>query len=198
MRDLGSATSEDIATIVINRLMASNPTLSGHDTIRRRIYDVINVLSAAGLIDKVGKQIVWRGSRQTILAAARPQPALGDAKSRASGKEMLLQNKVALLTLYKTLLKRNFERDPPPDAIALPVIFIAVKDHTKTTFKQSLTRGDLEIRSTRNLKFMAPGEVMMRLALSKATARTILEMSPELVPYGQLLFPEGELEELSE
>jgi hypothetical protein len=58
MRDLVTTTSEDIASTIITKYFRLNPNVTGQDPICRRIYDVINVLSAAGVIDKVGKQVV--------------------------------------------------------------------------------------------------------------------------------------------
>jgi hypothetical protein len=194
MRELGTGTSEDIATLILNRLMGTNPALSGQETVRRRIYDVINVLSAAGVIDKVGKQIIWRGSQRPFI----PLPTGSIADVRISSKEALLRDKVALLALHKALLKRNFVRQPGPDAVSLPVILIGIKDPSKTTFTQSLNRTDLEIKSTRDLVFLSPSDILFRAAVSRESARSILALSPELARYGQRLLDEETTEEKDE
>jgi hypothetical protein len=192
MRDLGTSTSEDIATMIINTLMRNNPNLSGQETIRRRIYDVINVLSAAGVIDKVGKQVVWRGTRRSIPAAVRPAAPADSIGERVRMKEQLLCDKVRLLTLYKVLIQRNFPRDPSPNPLALPLILIGVRDRSRTTFTQSLNRCELEIKSHQSLLFLAPSEILSKISLSKRNVQAILMMSPELLRYASELLKEDD------
>ena len=72
MREIGTATSESLATMLINKIVYENPNLNAQDTIKRRIYDVINVLSAAGIIEKVGKKITWRGIKGYGSLFAQP------------------------------------------------------------------------------------------------------------------------------
>jgi hypothetical protein len=190
MRDLGTSTSEDIATIMINNYKRTNPNLSGQDTIRRRIYDVINVLSASGIIDKVGKQIVWRGGRRTVVAP--PRAALGSdaCEERVRMKEQMLSDKVKLLTLYKVLIKRNFVRERPSDAMILPVILLGIKDPGKATFTQSVNPCELEIKSGQGMHFFAPGDILRKISLSKQSIERILALSPELLRYGISLLRE--------
>jgi hypothetical protein len=187
MRELESTTSEDIATLTIDKLLRSNPNLTSQDTIRRRIYDVINVLSAAGVIDKVGKQIIWHGGRRPVLHSAAPKAA---DESGIAVKEKALRDKVSLLTLYKALIKRNFSREPGPDALPLPVILIGIRDKTQATFTQALNRCDLEIRSHKDLIFMAPSDILRNIRIPPQSIRGILTLSPDFARYGTHLLDE--------
>jgi hypothetical protein len=188
MRELGTTTSEDIANVIIDKLTRTTPNLSGQETIRRRIYDVINVLSAAGVVDKVGKQIVWHGGRRAPNARPNAAPrATGDDDARIAAKERMLRDKVSLLTLYKALIKRNFAHEPAADVLGLPVILLGIKDADKTTFTQSLNRCELEVRSTGGLVFMAPSEILQKINLERKTVKGILDLSPELARYGTQL-----------
>jgi hypothetical protein len=180
MLELGTTTSEDIATMIINSYMRANPNLSGQETIHRRVYDVINVLSAAGVIDKVGKQVVWRGGRPAA-------PGSGACEERIRTKEQMLSDKVKLLTLYKVLIKRNFVRDPAPDTMTLPVILIGIRNPGRTTFTQSLNRCELEIKSDRTMLFLAPSDILRKIALPKQSIEGILTLSPDLLRYGAQL-----------
>jgi hypothetical protein len=189
VRELGTSNSEDVASVIIARLIGPNPPLSAHETIRRRIYDVINVLSAAGVIDKVGKQILWRGGRPAPVMP--PIPSTPDAsEGRVHRKEEMLREKVRLLTLDKVLIKRNFSRDQSPGSMTLPVILIGIQDPTHTTFTQSVNRCQLEIKSRRNMQFLAPSDILQKIDLPKPSIQGILTLSPDLSQYGTQLLKE--------
>jgi hypothetical protein len=188
MRELETTTSEDIANMIIDKLTRTTPSRSSQKTIRHRIYDVINVLSAAGVVDKVGKQIVWHGGRQAPNARPNAAPrATGDDDARIAAKERMLRDKVSLLTLYKALIKRNFAHEPTADVLGLPVILLGIKDAAQITFTQSLNRCELEVRSTGGLVFMAPSEILQKINLERKTVKGILDLSPELARYGTQL-----------
>jgi hypothetical protein len=187
MRDLGTTTSEDIANIIIEKTMRSDPNIRIQDTIRRRIYDVINVLSAAGVIDKVGKQLVWQGRHQPQRSGVFTGDMVNNDETRIGGKEKLLREKIGLLTRYKALLRRNFSRPPKADAISLPVILIGITEPTQASLTQPLDRCELDIRSKNPLSFLSPAEILQRIDLPKDSIREILSASPDYMRYGSHL-----------
>lgn len=196
MRELGSTTSEDLATVIINQLMRTQPNLTGQETVRRRIYDVINVLSAARVIDKVGKRLMWHGYPTPTPAPVSYGTPEDDSRVRA--KEDLLRDKVTVLTLYKALLNRNFKRGvTPPGAISLPAIIIGIKEPDKAAVTQPMDGYELEIRANnRNLTFLAPSHILQRLNLPHDFIRNLLVCSPELARFGtQMLTNEDNEEE---
>jgi hypothetical protein len=192
MRELGTTTSEDIATMIITKLMRTNPNLSGQETIRRRVYDVINVLSAACVIDKVGKQIIWRGGVRSSVTSGSTSATAEEDESRILSKESVLRDKVTLLTHYKALIRRNFVRTPSSDALQLPVILIGIRDTNRTTFTQSLNRCELEIRSGAELSFLGPSDILAKIGLPRDSMRSILELSPDVARFGAQLFLDDE------
>jgi hypothetical protein len=192
LRELGTTTSEDIATMIITRLMRTNPNLSGQETIRRRIYDVINVLSAACVIDKVGKQIIWRGGSRASVQSASTSGSAEEDERRILSKENILRDKVTLLTRYKALIRRNFVRTPSSDALQLPVILIGIHDTNRTTFTQSLNRCELQIRSGADLSFLGPSDILAKIGLPKDSIRSLLELSPDVARFGAQLFLDAE------
>ena len=79
MREMGTTNSENLAAILINKLVIENQNANSQDTVKRRIYDVINVLTAAGIIEKVGKKLTWRGMKgfgSLAGQAAAPMPQI--------------------------------------------------------------------------------------------------------------------------
>lgn len=206
IRELKKSTSEDIATILINRFMGNDPKLKGQETIRRRIYDVINVLSAAKLIDKVGKQIIWNGNYPYMVNIRQSQNNSNNMlerevqdqtndENKIKMKEKTLSEKIRLLTYYKILIKRNFHKTPSPNAIFLPAIIIGVKDSNQTELKQPFNHSELEIRSKMPLIFLSPSDILQRIQFTQTEIMSFLKLSPELYHYGAKLLVDDEKNE---
>lgn len=175
MRELETSTSDDLANIVIDNLIKANPKFTGEETVRRRVYDIINVLSAAGFIDKAGKRLVYRGDEcphVPKLICTRN----AEQEARCRYKEKVLRDRLSILTLYKALLARNFGRgEPPPDSFPLPAVLLCLKEPDEAAVIQPINGPDLEIRgSSRNLTFMGQQEILQRLKLSKDFIRTLI------------------------
>ncbi|KAK8833990.1 hypothetical protein M9Y10_025551 [Tritrichomonas musculus] len=188
IRDLKTTTSEDIATCIIEKLTFQNPGLKGQDTIKRRIYDVINVLSAAGVIDKVGKQIIYQGTSPFFKSIPVNSSVLSESDiKRIQNKEKLLESKIALLTLFKALIQRNFILPEPENRIKLPAILVGVKEPSSTILKHPLVRTEIEFTSKEPMVFLAPSEVLMKINLPKESIKAFLEASPDYARYAQSL-----------
>lgn len=188
IRDLKSTTSEDIATCIIEKLTIQNPGLKGQDTIKRRIYDVINVLSAAGIIDKVGKQIIYQGTSPFFKTIPANSSVLSESDiQRIKAKEKLLQSKIALFTLFKVLIQRNFNVPEPENRIKLPAILVGVKEPSSTILKHPLVRTEVEFTSKEPMVFLAPSEVLTKINLPKESIKAFLEASPDYARYAQSL-----------
>ncbi|KAH0785561.1 transcription factor Dp-1 [Histomonas meleagridis] len=195
IQELKKSTSEDIATVLINRFMGTEPNLKGQDTIRRRIYDVINVLSAARLIDKVGKQIIWNGNNPYIPTPIPIAPNMPPGEKDLEEKEKTLSEKIRLLTYYKLLIQRNFNRTPPPNAIHFPTIIIGIRDSNQAALTHTFNHSELEIRSKMPLIFLSPSDILKKLRFPKDKIRQLLSLSPELYKYGaKLLIDESNSE----
>jgi hypothetical protein len=166
MKEVTTATSEDLATLTVRRLKISGVGTTGEETIRRRIYDVINVLSAAGVIDKVGKQLVWHGSRPSLPPIPSATPGMTPSDSRILSKEKCLRDKMTLLILYKALVHRNFVRRVVPDtAMFFPAIIIAVRGKSEDMIKQFSNQWELEIRTSPEITFFSPKDILAKIGL---------------------------------
>jgi hypothetical protein len=195
MRELGTATSDDLATVTVRRLKLSGGGSSGDETIRRRIYDVINVLSAAGVIDKVGKQLVWHGSRPTLPPLTREGLGVSPSDSRILSKERDLREKMTLLVLYKALVQRNFLRHAVPDgAIYLPAMIIAIKGSGKDLLTQFSNQLELEIKSSPKITFFSPKDILPKIGLPLDSIKQLLALAPKCLSQyaGHLTLIEGQ------
>ncbi|CAD7695406.1 unnamed protein product [Ostreobium quekettii] len=108
------------------------------DNLRRRVYDVLNVFDAAGIIRKEDKQICWVG----LPVGDEPERREGgedmedgedgmDAKSLVDAKKAVLSQLVEQHAALLALLRRNEDRPidscpPVPRVLQLPFIVIHV------------------------------------------------------------------------
>lgn len=188
LRELGTTSSEDTATIIINKLMATNPELTGQDTIRRRIYDVINVLSASGIIDKVGKQITWHGYKPIIERRLANPEGSNPLEKRIAAKEAKLRDNIHYLILYKVLISRNLKLEKPENAIngTHQVIFFGLdKNPELSTIKHPFDNKTLEIKSKAKLMVKSPLDLLRIIGKeNKNLVSRLINTSPELSIYG--------------
>lgn len=189
IRKLQRTTPEVIANIIIQQLTNEHPNMNGQETIRRRIYDVINVLSAAGVIDKVGKQIIYQGTSRYFNTLPTPHPYLKDEDSqRIRKKEKQLEEKIVLLTLFKSLIQRNYPiAEPPQGSKPLPQIIIGINEQSSMNLKYPQSRSELELSTKHKMIFLAPSDMLKRLHFPKTSIKAFLEASPDYARYAQSL-----------
>ena len=191
IHELKTTTSENIANLIIGNLTFQHPGLKGQETIRRRIYDVINVLSAAGVIDKVGKQIIYQGTSRFCKSSSTNQTSLSeDDVQRIKDKEKNLEDKITLLILYKTLIQRNFQAVEPNDRIHFPAIIVGIKDPSNTILKHPMLRTELEFITKEPMMFLAPSDILRRIDLPKESIKDFLDASPDYARFAQRLLTE--------
>uniref|UniRef100_A0A7S0DAH8 E2F/DP family winged-helix DNA-binding domain-containing protein n=1 Tax=Amorphochlora amoebiformis TaxID=1561963 RepID=A0A7S0DAH8_9EUKA len=108
---MGSATQENI----IQKLYESfvSDTEGGPEqsekSIRRRIYDTLNVLMALGMVSKERQQIKWIGRTDSVSASdvRDLKKQLTEKKKILSQKRRLMEEEEHLLARTKTLIDRN-------------------------------------------------------------------------------------------
>jgi len=184
MREIKKSTCENIASMLISQMTVINTNLTGQETIRRRIYDVINVLSAAGIIDKSGKQLVWNGFGS--LSTNHPPAAKKNQEDHDFGiKEHKICQKVHTLTIYKALIHRNMVTHKPIGSVHFPLILIGISKSSDTRINHISGCSHLEITSDRPRFFYSPFDILMRLPLDSAIIKKLIEASPELEKFAR-------------
>ena len=189
VREYGTATTEEIATVVITKFQGSidNSKTTTQDTIRRRIYDVINVLAASGLIEKVGKKITWNSTTPYLQALPSGDSSLNQIttnedkiiESRIKEKEAQLRAKICLLTLYKALTERNFPKSASEKDISLPTILICLENSNDIAFSPSDPDNKrIEIRATKQIKLQSPLEILKNINFDKNVIAKLLQAQP--------------------
>ena len=90
-------------------------------TSRRRIYDVINVCEAAGLVKKENKALIYQP-----LIECHTEETQNENKLLEKCQELTnsITSKLRIFLLYKSLIERNQRLRRPPKAVQLPAIFV--------------------------------------------------------------------------
>jgi hypothetical protein len=184
IRELHTTTCEELANHVVAKLghhaVNGSDPVSGHAVIRRRVYDVINVLTAAGIAAKDGKWLTWLG-----VVEGATEPVVVDEAQLLDTRQRQLEEKMAQLLLYKMLLQRNWGVERPPRAVSLPTIVVGMPDAEGTTITQPLDGSELHITPGK-LVFMGSLDLLTNMGLSKEKGTEIAHMcSPELIPIAE-------------
>lgn len=193
MRELGNATTDGVVTMLINRIVVENNNSISQDTVKRRIYDVINVLSAAGIIEKSGKKLIWHGlnvmnpKREQADRPAEMEPKPSEKTPEQESletKEKYLYSKIKRLVLYKTLIQRNTTVPRPENAISLPSIIIGfASDETVKTEKKE--KYSLDVTASQPKLYLSPAEILDKLPIEREKVEKMLSKNPLFRPYAE-------------
>jgi hypothetical protein len=159
-------------------------------TARRRVYDVLNVFLASGLVVREGKSIRYQRLEDTdplgaVSADESVPPALQE-------KARTLHEKVRTLVGYETLIRRNAGRDRPPSTIQLPAIIVGFSSSILGGCRSALDGKSLEIHASENPLFYSPMNVFQRIGFTNADHRETLRQFPALASLDSALFPRSD------
>jgi len=154
------------------------PDTYNEKSIKRRVYDAINVMIAIGLIKKEGKELTL------IIQKDYEQPSRlteeeVSAKERCQELESTLIQKAKSLLLYRALIERNRYMQRPRNSIDLPAIFIGIQE-IDGALKEFDDKKKLIIEGDCNPMFFSPVDVLEKSSLQIQTQRGYLLSHPEL------------------
>jgi hypothetical protein len=149
-------------------------SVSDQRTLRRRVYDVLNVFSAMGLIVKDSKSIRYRIAEPQKSVDAREQ-----ARARLLLKEKILADKARLLLGHLLLIERNRGRVRLGNAIQLPVLFVAFGDVGDGQVQCALDGRWLEISAGSPPRFFSPMNLFDAFRFSVEDQTRMLRQFPE-------------------
>lgn len=119
----GSATYKDVADELLQELQ----TIQGEEdfkdekNVRRRVYDALNVLIAAEILQKRGKQVESK-IRSTFRTSFKLENSSDTYTAKRKMLKKLSQNYIAI----KNLIERNKNLERNQDKLKLPVFLVAV------------------------------------------------------------------------
>jgi hypothetical protein len=132
---------------------------SDERTIRRRVYDILNVFLACDFIEKSKSSIQLKNSRLPNVTPDPRQESI-DAKKRE------LAGKLRMLVIYQCIINRNRHVHRPPGSIHLNAIFVGFPPSESGTASRSLDGRSLEVASDAVPIYFSPMDVMDKLSFS--------------------------------
>ena len=175
-----SVTHKEVVTQVLEEVTRSAGGMREREekNVKRRLYDSINVLIAAGALAKEGRSLVWKG-----------YPGLKPAELQ--DKEDVLRDLVSRHIAIKHLLLRNSTRQLPK-GIPLPFILSVTPDSsdnfvrsTQISIRANQTATSLHLSFAQPSQHLGDMDVLLLLGLDRVDTSTALRLlpDPDLLPF---------------
>lgn len=171
-------------TELVVRSCSKTSDPSSDTTTKRRVYDVLNVFMAAGLIEK-GKVIKLIPPKQ-ITDDLEMNKQEREAFLSCKKKQKELVEKVRILLYYKALIEKNEKEAKPEKSIPLPAIFLT--SHVNQTKKISKQGNDLNISLSHVDCIFSPEDIFLPLNLNMESQKEFLQNNEKLTFLKELIF----------
>lgn len=166
-------TYKEVADELINSLYDDEERQREEKNIRRRVYDALNVLGAAGVIAKKGKQVTWVGHCNTLQLASS---SCEEIQLRIQQKRQTLKETSAMVHLLQGLIDRN-RRKSQRDRLGFPFFVVATRSSPRNEVALLATDGRSELRVKLEGKYKLMGDMDVLKQLKHLRPAT---MNPEL------------------
>ena len=143
------------------------------ENIKKRIYDVIQILEATGIILKNGKTLTFQNPDFSKRQSFR---MITEKERQVLKKEEELMQRLNILTKFKAIITKNTLINRPNESITLPFILIAIKD-PNATYQQSFDKRSLDINVKDIHSFLSPLNIVQKTEIDKDIVKTIWENS---------------------
>lgn len=183
----GTTTYQEVADIFVSSLDKSTLEDSKDKTIRRRVYDVINVLIAADLLEKTNKHIRLTHKTPVVKPNDENQSICSAKEDEIRSKQNQLIEKIHLLLYFKYIIERNQRLMRPQINIQFPSILIGYKDCSNGTIHRSLDGHNLEIKSSDSPIFFSIIDIFKGLKIPHEDILRQLKQYPMFAPYESMI-----------
>ena len=201
IRKANAKSFSEIADSFLQYLTENGADVSNEKTIRRRVYDVLNVLMAADIIVKdENKQVrITHGENdpndheedKEEQEEQKPLPVVDpEEEQRIEEKKKKLIVSARLLIYYRLLVERNKKLLRPVTNVQMPSIIIGYTDVKNGRIERSLNGKEMVIHSTKCPHFYSPQNIFNCMEFPKQMQIEKLKEISYLRPI------EGEIEEL--
>ncbi|GBG28251.1 Transcription factor Dp [Hondaea fermentalgiana] len=139
-------------------------------SLRRHIYDVVNVLIAMGLVEKDQNMLTWTAvpqstEREFVMLDKERRDVLGRiADKQAQLRELMLQTS-ALHNLAQRNKKRDQGRADASKQVALPFVVVTTDKNAVIECEMAESRNDIVLNMSEPFKIHDDTEVLKRLKL---------------------------------
>jgi hypothetical protein len=187
LKDTEATTFQEVAERIVRMMGPGDSDSNNERTLRRRVYDVLNVFVAAGFVAKDNKTITY----QQPVAIRAPRASSRDIEERLKSKETELGDKIRMFVHWRILIDRNRHRPKPPSAIPLSkTLFIGFKRCEGGGYERHLDGKSLSVRANSPPLFFSPMNVLTEMGISRQVQYDVLKEYPELHPMLPVLFPD--------
>jgi hypothetical protein len=183
------ASFADIADGVMESIFrAEQKSKSDQRKITRRVYDILNVFTAAGLISKDKDRIQCEVSALPSFQRGPPDE-MREIQLRISGKESAVVQKARLLIHYKILIERNRSSRRPKTIFLLPVLFVGFRDVGNGQVRRTLDGTTLEISAEAPPTFYSPMDIFDKMQFAVESQLYWVRRLSLIAPLELMMFP---------
>ncbi|KAH0785554.1 transcription factor Dp [Histomonas meleagridis] len=186
LKENGQTTFDEVADKIFETIGEKTmDTTNDQRTLKRRVYDVLNVLCAAGFVNKDKKTITYQKFNTDLKLGTPEQSQIAE---RIAQKERELVVKTKLLIYYKLLIERNRKTQRPATAVQLSSIFVGFRDVGNGQIQRSLNGHELVIISRSPPLFFSPLDVFEGISFPHRLKVECLRRIPDLSCLESLVF----------
>lgn len=167
--NLGITTMKDVACMIAQQMFPE----SKHKTAQRRVYDVISILIAAGIIIKDKKNLSINPSYRSKIYRPNEKTAEFIEKSHQLASTLLL-------------IRRNSKFNRPQMTTSLPSIFIGCDKSTKGKITREFSGHELKIESSKKPTFYSSIDVIDKMNFTRSDEINALMSTSEYYKIGLL------------
>lgn len=188
-----STSYKEVAVKLIKKLIVSRGSdrLREEKNVRRRVYDAINVLIAAGILEKHGKRVTWREEWDSIelddlnLQYDKRLTAVKDKRAELSEA---LKRYISM----KHLLHRNSQSPPQSAKVSFPFIIVSTNDNqfnsvttSQVGIHTSQAATSVKLKFAQHMTLLGDVDILMKLKMFKVEKAVLLKLLPdqELLKY---------------
>lgn len=190
MKAQQKTTFSEVADIILNE---NRDQVIEERTLRRRVYDILNVLCAANMITKDEKKIYFH-SPEMLGKSMAYTDTYKQAQDRVTMKQSDLMEKVRQLLFYKLLINRNKKTQRREQTVQLPTILIGFSNVSNGDISKSLDGKSLEVTSASPPQFFSPLNVYDAIGFSLEEKAAVIRSIEPLAPLEYMFLPQNNME----
>jgi hypothetical protein len=181
-----STTFQEVADEVVREVGSEDADSENERTLRRRVYDVLNVFLATDLVERDGRSVRFRRSR-----SRREYSATNSLAQRIRNLEIDLQSKARVLLGWELMMLRN-RLQIEEDSVTVPLtrtLLIGFRSCSVEYYDQSLDGHKITMHCESSPGLYSPLEVIDKLEFSEEDRYRLLSSHPELQGLIPIVFP---------
>lgn len=179
---------KEVAVKLIKKLIVTRgpDRIREEKNVRRRVYDAINVLIAAGVLEKHGKSVTWKEDWDSIeFEELRLQH--GEALSKVKVKREELTKVLKNYISVKALLQRNSSQIPQTTKVAFPFIIVSTCDTDRNSVSIFANKAatSVKLQFSQPMTLFGDIDILMKLKMFSIEQSNLRQLLPdeELLKY---------------